>query len=122
MHKSILIISPPFRPNIGGVETHLDDLIKEGVKRGLHFTVIAYQPLVTKVKAKSVEVGCGYKIIRIPWPRFNLFLRLERLPILEFLYIFPGLFIVSLAYLAFVNRKFDVIHAQGLVGGAISII
>lgn len=122
MHKNILIISPPFRPNIGGVETHLDDLIKDGVKQGLKFTVITYQPLVTKAVAQYIEKGKGYKIIRIPWPKFGLFLSLTNYPVLEFLYLFPGLFFASLFYLLFVDRNFGVIHAQGLVAGTISII
>ena len=121
MRKNVLIITSPFRPNIGGVETHLDDLIKEGVSRGITFRVITYQPLVTKAKGEYIEVGVGYKVIRIPWPRFNLFLSLERFPALEFLYLFPGLFIVGFLYLL-VKRDFDAIHGQGLVAGSTSLI
>ena len=121
MSKHVLVLSPPFRPNVGGVETHLNDLVKDGVGLGINFTVVTYQPLVTKARGKYIEYGKGYKIIRVPWPRFNLFLALERLPALEFLYLFPGLFVVSFFYLLF-SSDIKVIHAQGLVAGTVSVV
>lgn len=122
MSKKILLLTTPFRPNVGGVETHLDDLIKEGVKLGFNFDILTYQPLITNVRGKTIEKGIGYKIFRIPWIRNNLFLKLEPYPILEFLYLFPPLFILGLVYLLFQSRKISVIHGQGLIAGSVGII
>ena len=118
MTKSCLLLTSPFRPNIGGVETHLDDLISEGTKKGISFTVITYQPLVTNTTGVFKEKGKGLTVYRIPWLRMNLFLILEKFPAFEFAYLFPGIFLGGLIYLLFNLRKVDVIHAQGLVAGA----
>ncbi len=118
MNRSVFLLTTPFRPNVGGVETHLDDLINEGAKRKIKFIIITYQPLVTKATGKTIERGKGYIVYRIPWIRMNLFLKLERYPFLEFIYLFPGLFIFGFLYLLFNSRKIKVIHSQGLVAGA----
>lgn len=122
MDRGILLITTPFRPNIGGVETHLDDLIDAGRDKGYKFVVLTYQPLVTKAKGKMVEQGNNYKIFRIPWLRMNLFLILEKYPFLEFIYLFPGLFVLGFIYLLLNRSKISTIHAQGLVAGAIGVI
>ena len=88
MNKNCLLLTSPFRPNIGGVETHLDDLISEGTKKGVNFTVLTYQPLVTEARGKFKEKGKGFTIYRIPWIRMNLFLMLEKFPAFEFAYLF----------------------------------
>jgi len=122
MNKRVLLLSTCFRPNVGGVETHLDDLVEEGAKRQIEFTVITYQPLITKAFGKYVERGKGYRIIRIPWLRFNLFLILEKYPLLEFLYLTPGIFIISFFYLLTFGRKIETIHAQGISAGAVGLL
>lgn len=120
--QSILLLTTPFRPNIGGVETHLDDLISAGEENGWDFEVLTYQPLVTNSRGATREKGKGYTITRIPWIRLNLFLKLEKYPILEFLYLFPPLFILAFVYLAFINNKIKKIHAQGLIAGAVGVL
>lgn len=120
--KRILILTTPFRPNVGGVETHLDDLISQATKKGWRFFVLTYQPLVTKAKGKTIEKGKGYIVYRIPWIRGGLFLKLEKYPILEFLYLFPTLFVFSFIFLLLKTSQISTIHAQGLVAGAIGVI
>ncbi len=122
MEDRVLLLTTPFRPNVGGVETHLDDLINEGVKRGLKFWVLTYQPLVTQARGKYVEKGRGYVVYRLPWLRANLFLLLEKYPILEFIYLFPGLFLMSFVFILFNREKIKVIHSQGLVAGVIGVV
>lgn len=121
MSKNILILTTPFSPNIGGVETHLDDLITVGTKRGFNFTILTYQPLITKARGRTIEKGNGFIIYRMPWIRMNLFLIFVKFPLFEFLYLFPGLFFLGLFYLLFNRSKVDVIHAQGLVAGTVGI-
>ena len=121
MNKNVLILTTPFRPNVGGVETHLDDLINVGVKRNCNFYILTYQPLITKAFGPIIEKGQGFTIYRLPWVRMNLFLVFEKLPFFEFLYLFPGLFFLGLFFLIFNKSKIRTIHAQGLVAGAVGV-
>lgn len=115
---NILQLTAHFRPNIGGVETHLDDLCKTLTKRGFFVSVLTYRPLQTKVKWQIYEKENNLEIIRIPWIP-NLFYKLVNLPILEFIYLLPGLFLVTPFFL--ILKKIDVIHAHGLVGGFVGV-
>ncbi len=119
---NILILTTIFGPNVGGVETHLEDLIKHGAKRKLFFYILTYQPLVTKAKGRYWEKGVESEVFRVPWPRCNLFLRLEKYPILEFFYLFPGLFLYGLLFLVIKHKEISVIHPQGLVAGTAGMI
>ena len=56
-------------PNVGGVETHLKDLIDSLVKKDWKVFVLAYQPLSTKTPWRIFEQGRGVSILRIPWLR-----------------------------------------------------
>ena len=110
----ILMITPFFSPNIGGVETHLDDLCKYLRKRGHNVFVITYQPLTTKARALKFEKEHNLEIQRIGWFGYNLFHRLEPYPLLEFIYLTPMLLVYSLLFLFRYGNKVDVIHAHGL--------
>lgn len=109
----ILILSPFFRPNVGGVETHLDDLCEYLRIHNFKVYVLTYQPLTTKAKGLKLEKNENLEIRRIWWPGFNLFHKLEPYPILEVLYITPRLFWATLYFLLFHQNKIDVIHAHG---------
>lgn len=115
----VLQLSCHFPPNIGGVETHLQDLVNALQKRGWEVTVLAYRPLTTKVNWKIYEQHTSVTIIRIPWLP-GLFYALVYNPILEFLYLIPGLFIVTPIVLIVKNP--EVIHAHGLVAGMVGLI
>jgi len=110
----ILQLSTHFSPNIGGVETHLDDLVNALTKRGHDVSVLTYRPLTTKARWKIREGKKGVQILRIPWIP-GLFYKLVDKPFLEFLYILPGLFIAT-PFLILINKP-EVIHAHGLVAG-----
>lgn len=121
--KHILIICPFSSPNVGGVETHLDKLINELVlQKKYYVTLISYQPLTTDSSGRSFEKGDGYEIHRMRWFGMDLFPKLEHYFPLEFLYLFPGLFVKSLLYYIRYYKDVDVIHAHGLVAGTIAII
>lgn len=121
-NKRVLILTTPFRPNIGGVETHLDDLISAVNRRGIRSYILTYQPLITKAWGKIVENGERFTVYRIPWFRFNLFLLLEKYPILEFLYLFPALFLFGLFFFVLKNSEIKIIHAQGLIAGTVGVM
>lgn len=120
--KGILIISPFFSPNVGGVETHLDDLVNYLGSIGYNVYVSTYKPLTTKAKTKFIEKRENIKIYRFPWVGYDIFNKLEKYPLLEFLYLFPGIFFNSLFILMFKNRLIDVIHSHGIVSSFVARI
>lgn len=105
-------------PNVGGVETHLSDLFCSLIKRNWKIFVIAYQPLATKISWKIFEKEGNLSILRIPWLR-GFFEKLVSHPALEFIYLVPGLFIVTPFIVIFFRP--DIIHAHGLSASVAAI-
>ncbi len=115
MRKHVLIISIGFLPNIGGLETHLKDLIDELIKKDWGVTVLTYQPLNTPILGKWVDRSKNLIIFRLPILR-GIFYKLYKKPLLEFLFLEPLLFLVTpLMLLMYPN--INVVNAQGLVAG-----
>ena len=110
----VLLLSPFFRPNIGGVETHLDDLCRYLTKHDYQVFVITYQPLTTKAQGLKVEKKKSLEARRVPWFGYNWFHKLEVYPFLDFLYLTIGLFFSSFFFLLKRKREIEIIHAQGL--------
>ncbi|MBI9073651.1 MAG: glycosyltransferase family 4 protein [Melioribacteraceae bacterium] len=120
--KNILLISPFFRPNIGGVESALDTFCDVLSKKRKIF-VVTYSPLTTKVKKYSIyEKNKNLHIYRIPWIGLNLFPKVEKIPILAFLYLTPILFISSFVFLLFRSRDIDLIDCRGINGAFIGFL
>lgn len=115
---NILQLSAHFSPNIGGVETHLDDLVSGLVKKKHQVTVLTYQPLSVDVSAPVYEKQKGLEVVRVPWIK-GFFYKLVEKPVFEFMYLFPGLFIV-LPFLL-MRKRYQVIHAHGLVAATVVI-
>ncbi len=111
--EKLLIISPFFRPNIGGVETHLDDLCEYLRTNGYIVYVLTYQPITTKARGAAVEKKNNLEIIRYSWFGLNLFHKLEKYPVFEFLYLTPWLLFRSFIFMLRNPGRIDVIHAQG---------
>ena len=89
-----LIISPFFSPNIGGVESHLDDLIEELSKINEKCLVLTLAPVTTNINhIKFEEKNNTIKIIRFPWKSSNLYHFFEKFPLFNFLYIVPYFFL-----------------------------
>lgn len=112
----VLQISAHYQPNVGGLETHLTDLVNSLVKRNYQVFVLTYTPLTTKKQAKVFESDKNLTILRIPWMG-GFFYSLVNYPILEFIYLLPGLFVVT----PIIISRFDVIHAHGLVAGFVAV-
>lgn len=110
----ILILTPFFRPNIGGVETHLHDLCEYLRGRGYQVYVLTYQPLTTRAEAPPLEIDENLEIHRVRWPGYNLFHKLEPHQVLEFFYLTPRLWWATWRFLRKNKRKINLIHAQGL--------
>ncbi len=115
---NILQLTCHFHPSVGGVETHLDDLVTELVNKKHNVFVLSYRPLMSDAKWKIYEKQKGLKVFRIPWIK-GYFYKLVKSPVVEFLYLLPGLFIV-LPFILLL-KKIDVIHSHGLVAGFVSV-
>lgn len=107
----ILQLTVHLSPNIGGVETHLNDLINSLIQRKWKVFVLAYQPLSTRVSWKLFEREKDLIIFRIPWLR-GLFEKLVHYPLFEFVYLVPGLFFVT-PFIILIYKP-EIIHAHGL--------
>jgi glycosyltransferase involved in cell wall biosynthesis len=118
--KKILLICPFARPNLGGVESHIDKLMDYMVKKGFLVTLVTYQPLSGKVRGLPYEKGAGYEIIRTDWFGDGWFNKLEKYFPLVFVYLFPGLLIKSLVYYLKEHKSIDCIHAHGFVSAVIA--
>ena len=114
----ILQITVHFSPNLGGVETHIDDLISALEKLGHDVFVLTYRPLQTKVDWKIFEKMGKIRIMRIPWIP-GLFYRLLDKPLFELIYLLPGIFIF--APFMILLFKPDVLHAHGIIAGIVAV-
>lgn len=124
--QGILIISPFFHPNIGGVETHLTDLVSELSKKYQVF-VHTYSPITTpQVSWEKTEKHPNLDIFRHHWFGKNIFHNLEKYPILQFLYLTPTLFLHTFIWMAKHHKKISIIHSHGfnaaLIGHILSIM
>lgn len=114
--KGILILTPFFFPNIGGVETHLTDLVDKLGQLNYKVYVHTYSPLTTKVKWKSKEISKNLNIYRYRWFGNNLFHKIEKYPLLDFLYLTPYLFIRTFFWMLSNKSKISTIHSHGFNG------
>ncbi len=119
---TVLIICPFFRPNIGGVETHLDRLLEYLSKNNYYTVLLTYQPLSNNLRGEKVEKGENYEIHRMQWYGMGLFDKVETKFLLVFTYVFPGLFVKTLIYYLKNHKKIDVIHAHGMVAATIAML
>jgi glycosyltransferase involved in cell wall biosynthesis len=124
--KGILIISPFFMPNVGGVETHLTDLTNSLSRKNYRVFVLTYSPLTTKAKASKFERSRNLEIRRVSWIGGGLFNKLEPFPLLEFFYLTPLLLLKSLLFMMSRGGEIDVIHVHGfnaaMIGKILSIL
>jgi glycosyltransferase involved in cell wall biosynthesis len=113
----VLLITPTFWPDVGGVETMLVGLCSYLAGRQHKVDVLTYNPLIVRKKAPFVEQFNEYVVVRrIPWPGRGLFNTFERFPLIQFFYLVPSLTLATLLFLLFSRRRPDVIHSFGLSG------
>lgn len=123
--KSILLLTFVFSPNIGGVESHLDDLTNY-LTQNHTVTVITYKPLGWKEKIPLKETKKNLTIIRIPWFHPAIFNTLEKIPFVQILYLVPPILMFSFFYLLTHYRQIDILQVHGfnmaIVGSILSKI
>jgi glycosyltransferase involved in cell wall biosynthesis len=115
---SVLIVSPSFTPNIGGIETHLNDLCTYLQKKRKVF-VITFQPLTTKAKGLKFEHKHNLLIRRVQWCGNGFLNKLENHPILQMIYLGPPLFLFTLFFILRHFKELSVLHAHGLTAALI---
>ena len=110
----VLILSLGFSPNIGGLETHLDDLVSELTAQGRSVGVSTLQPFTTAASGLRHEMKPSLEIVRLRWFGRGWFFWLARHPALGFLYTVPPMLAAAVK-----GRKFKptVVYAQGLAAG-----
>lgn len=118
----VLMLSPFFGPNIGGVETHLDDWCRYLSENNVKTLVVTLKPITIKRKALSTEERGSVKILRYKWVGGDIFHRLEKYPVLEFLYLTPYLLCCALWTLLVRNYEIKVIHAHGLNAAVVGLV
>ena len=119
--KSVLIISPFFSPNIGGVESHLDDLVTQLNLRRLSSYVITYSPLTTQTNYQHRQKIGRCHITRLPWISGEFFNRFEKHPFLQFTYLTPYLFLATFFWLLKNHRLVSLIHSHGFNAAIIGV-
>lgn len=124
--RSILLLSFVFSPNIGGVESHLDDLCNYLSNKGHRVTVITYRPIGQASKVSFKETKKNMTIFRIPWYHPALFNLFESLPILQIIYLVPVILLFSIGYLLIYRKSVDIIQVHGfnmaIVGYLLSLL
>lgn len=119
---NLLMITPYFSPAVGGVETHLNDLCKYLISKKHKVFVRTYKALGVKERGRIYEESKYLKIHRLPWPDFNLIFKLEKYPVLKFIYIFSGIFLDCLIFLLRNYKNLDVIQAHGFIAAMIGVL
>ncbi len=114
-HHVVLMITPFFSPNIGGVETRLDNILSYLNRHHIRTWVETYQPITsTGLSAPTFEKRGHYiRIHRTRWLGGDLFHKLLHYPFLEALYLCPGLLIQCGKFLRKHHHEVVVIHALG---------
>ena len=120
--KTVLMICPFAKPNLGGVESHLEKLTNYLIQHNYRVFLLTYQPLTTRAHGASIEKRDNLEIQRVSWFGNGWFTQLEPFFPLVFLYLFPGLFCKCLFFYLRRHQEIDCIHAHGLVAAAIAKI
>jgi len=118
----VLQITPFFRPDIGGIQTHLDDLCEYLRTNGWYTYVYTYQPLKLKKRASKLEKRKNLEVHRIAWISGNWANIFENNPLIRFLYLTISLLIYCFWFMFFNHKKIKIIHAHGINAGFIAVV
>jgi glycosyltransferase involved in cell wall biosynthesis len=121
----VLVLSQTYPPDVGGVETHLEDLTEAFKLQHPDWRVwiATYKPIVTEVKSYLPREQHGNLTIRrFWWIGGNLFRKLEKAPALMVLYIVPYFMVRLFFYMVLNMRKVEVIHVHGINMAMVGLI
>ena len=122
MKNVVLQITPFFRPDMGGMQTHLDDLCEYLRNNGWYTYVYTYQPLKLKKKVSKLEIRKNLEVHRINWIRGNWANIFGNDPLMRFLYLTVALLIYCFWFMLFNHKKIKIIHAHGMNAGFVAVV
>ena len=122
MENVVLQITPFFRPDIGGIQIHLDELCEYLRNNGWYTYVYTYQPLKLKKNVSSLEIRKNLEVHRVNWIRGNWANIFENNPLMRFLYLTVALLIYCFWFMLFNHKKIKIIHAHGINAGFIAVV
>lgn len=120
MSKEILLLTPFFKPNIGGAETFVDGLCEEA-KRWFNVTVLTFQPFQKRAEASEEYYypKGSLRIRRLKWS-FSHHRAWQGLSARNFITVVPKM--LFSAFVMCLKKKYDIVHAQGLLSGLVGAI
>ncbi len=121
MKNTVLQITPFFRPGIGGIQTHVDDLCEYLRNNGWYTYVYTYQPLALRKRAARLETRKNLEVHRITWISGDWSIILGNHPFIRFSYLVPVLLMYCFWFMLFNQGKIKVIHAHGVHAGFIAV-
>lgn len=114
--KGIMIISSSFIPDIGGVETHLRDLISSLSRRGYKIVLLTFQPYqLAKAKTQKVEIRKNVIIYRLPRPLRSIMFYGDLWRPASQLFYLPILFLSSILFVLLYRKDIEIIHVHGIL-------
>lgn len=122
MENVVLQITPFFRPDTGGIQTHVDDLCEYLRTNGWYTYVYTYRPLELKKGASKLEKRENLEVHRINWIRGNWVNIFENNPPMRFLYLTVALLLHCFWFMLFNHKKIKIIHAHGMNAGFVAIV
>lgn len=125
--KSVLVLATQYKPNIGGIQTYLDDFTKLLTENEYKVDLITFKPepisrlFETKMgEMKDEEAVDNLRIKRIGYFDFGVSYLLPIRSVIEF-FLIANLFINSFIYMIFNSKKIGIIHAHDYVTSAVAL-
>jgi len=122
MKNVVLQITPFFRPGVGGMQTHLDDLCEYLRNNGWYTYVYTYQLWAFRKKVSSLEIRKNLEIHRIAWISGKWANIFGNYPLTRFLYLTIMLLIYCFWFMLFNHKKIKIIHAHGINAGFVAVV
>ena len=113
------MISFFFRPSVGGLETHMDDLCRYLSSSSHRTFVVTFQPLTNQKSDRILERRGNLTVYRIPGPLHNMFYRFQSRTMLRYVLLTPLLLVASLFVMSLHRREIDVVHCHDLNSAAL---
>jgi glycosyltransferase involved in cell wall biosynthesis len=112
----ILLICSSYKPDVGGAETHLQDLVSFFKRKGHKVTVLTFQPYQSAVaRARRVEREKGMTIFRLPRPLRSVFFAGNRWNPVGQIFYLPILLLFGILLVSLHRKEIDVIHVHGIL-------
>lgn len=126
--KSVLVLATQYKPNIGGIQTYLEDFTKFLAKNDYLVDLITFKPEPISRLFQTKMVGHTHeekihnlKIKRIGYFDFGISTLLSLRSVIEF-FLIINLFLHSLVFMLRKHNSIDIIHAHDYVTAAVALV